>query len=285
MLQNTFCHIPGISPAGERKLWSAGIHSWDAAWAAGELPLSRGRAANLVQHAEISRQQLAAGNVRHFASTIPARQQWRMFPEFRGTVAYLDIETTGLSAAQGSVITTIALYDGRNIRHYIQGRNLDQFEADISEYGLLVTYNGKCFDVPFIEQSLGIRLEQAHIDLRYVLKRLGYSGGLKGCERSLGLDRGELDGVDGFFAVLLWEDYRRKGNIKALETLLAYNIQDVVNLETLLVLAYNLNLRQTPFTASHQIPLPPSPTLPFQPDRNTIERLMRRYSCGYFGWR
>ncbi|MGA2498454.1 MAG: ribonuclease H-like domain-containing protein [Tepidisphaeraceae bacterium] len=281
MLKNTFCHIPGISVGAERELWSGGIHSWDDASEAGRLPLSRGRAARLVQYAEISRRQLAAGNCRHFAGAIPARQHWRMFPEFRDTVAYLDIETTGLSAAQGSVITTIALYDGRRIRHYVRGQNLDQFSADIGDYGLIVTYNGKCFDVPFIEQNLGIRLDQAHIDLRYVLKRLGYGGGLKGCERSLGLDRGELQGVDGFFAVLLWEDYRRSGNIKALETLLAYNIQDVVNLETLLVMAYNLNLRETPFAASHELPLPAAPQLPFQADHKTIGRLLQRYTSGY----
>ncbi|MHB8969867.1 MAG: ribonuclease H-like domain-containing protein [Pirellulaceae bacterium] len=281
MLKNTFCHIPGISAAAERKLWSAGIHSWEAVPEAACLPLSRGRAASIVQHAEISRQQLAAGNLRHFSHAMPAKQHWRMFPEFRGTVAYLDIETTGLSAAQGSVITTIALYDGHTIRHYVRGQNLDQFPADIGNYGLLVTYNGKCFDVPFIQQSLRIQLDQAHIDLRYVLKSLGYGGGLKGCERSLGLDRGDLQGVDGFLAVLLWQDYRRSGNIKALETLLAYNIQDVVNLETLLVLAYNLNLRQTPFAASHELPLPAPPPLPFQADRKTIERLMPRYAAGY----
>lgn len=285
MLKNTFCHIPGISAAAERKLWAAGVHSWDAVADAGGLPLSHDRSASVVEHTEISRQQLAAGNWRHFAGTMPAAQLWRMFPEFRGTVAYLDIETTGLSTAQGSVITTIALYDGQRIRHYVRGQNLDQFAADIDEYGLIVSYNGKCFDVPFIQQSLGIRLDQAHIDLRYVLKRLGYGGGLKGCERALGLDRGDLQGVDGFFAVLLWEDYQRSGNIKSLETLLAYNIQDVVNLETLLVMAYNLNLRQTPFAASHEISLPAAPTLPFQADRETIERLLRHYSSGYFGWR
>lgn len=43
----------------------------------------------------------------------------------------------------------------------------------------------------------------------------------------------------GFFAVLLWQEFQQTGNIKALETLLVYNIEDVVNLETLMVLAYN----------------------------------------------
>ena len=30
---------------------------------------------------------------------------------------------------------------------------------------------------------------------------LGFKGGLKGCERQLGLDRGNLKDIDGFFAV------------------------------------------------------------------------------------
>ena len=89
---------------------------------------------------------------------------------------------------------------------------------------------------PFLRDRLGCPLDQAHIDLRYVLASLGYKGGLKKCETALGIDRGDLDGVDGSLAVLLWEEYRKTGSPKALDTLLAYNIEDVVNLETLMVL-------------------------------------------------
>jgi hypothetical protein len=39
MLKNTFCHIPGISPAAEQRLWSAGIDCWDAALKADRLVL------------------------------------------------------------------------------------------------------------------------------------------------------------------------------------------------------------------------------------------------------
>ena len=137
-----------------------------------------------------------------FSNTLASKHHWRLFPEFRESTAYLDIETTGLGSP-GDHITTIALYDGQAIRHYICGQNLDDFERDIRDHRLLVTYNGKCFDIPFIEWQFGIKLNQAHIDLRYVLKSLGYGGGLKGCERQLGLDRGNLEGIDGYFAVLL----------------------------------------------------------------------------------
>jgi uncharacterized protein len=279
MLKNTFCHIPGISANSEQKLWAAGIHGWDAMAAAqGSLPPRRAQAVK--RHLEESRRRLAQADPRYFADLLPANQQWRLFPEFRTSLAYLDIETTGLSA-HGDCITTIALYDGRQIRHYVRGQNLDEFADDIRCYNLIVTYNGKCFDVPFIRASLGLRLDQAHIDLRYVLRSLGYSGGLKGCEKKLGLDRGELEGVDGFFAVLLWEDFQNHGNDRALETLLAYNIQDVVNLEVLLVMAYNLKIQQTPFARSHQIALPTPPQVPFRADGKTISRLMRQYAGGF----
>ena len=205
----------------------------------------------------------------------PSKEHWRLFPEFRDSTAYIDIETTGLSLYEFK-ITTIALYDGKSVRYYIQGQNLEEFTDDIQKYNVIVTYNGKTFDVPFIEGRLGIRMKHAHIDLRYVLKSLGYSGGLKLCEKALGLDRGDLDGVDGFFAVYLWHDYRQNNNEKALETLLAYNIEDVVNLETLMVTAYNMKIRSTPFYATNEISLPEIPETPFQADIATIDRIKRK---------
>ena len=91
----------------------------------------------------------------------------------------------------------------------------------------------------------------------HVLRSLGITGGLKGCEKKLGIDRKELDGVDGYFAVLLWREYLKSGNRAALDTLLAYNIEDVVNLETLMVIAYNMNLDATPFSGELRLPLEP----------------------------
>jgi uncharacterized protein YprB with RNaseH-like and TPR domain len=168
---------------------------------------------------------------------------------------------------------SIALYDGNSIRYYVKGQNLEAFIDDIQQYDVIVTYNGKTFDVPFIEEQFGIKLDQAHIDLRYILKSLGYTGGLKMCEMALGMDRGDLDGVDGYFAALLWLDYQQNNNAKALETLLAYNIEDVVNLETLMVMAYNMKFKDTPFCGSHQIEFPDRPEIPFKPDLATIDRL------------
>jgi hypothetical protein len=54
---------------------------------------------------------------------------------------------------------------------------------------------------------------------------------------------------------------------------LAYNIADVVNLESLMVMAYNMNLRGTPFEGRLEIALPGSPALPFEPHPPTLERI------------
>lgn len=283
MLKNTFCHIPGISPAAEQRLWSAGIDCWEAALHAARLPLPRRAPAALSEYLHASLGHLERSNPQPFASALPAHQHWRLFPEFRHTVAYLDIETTGLG--YGHTITTIVLYDGQRLRHYVQGENLQAFPHDIRAYNTIVTYNGKTFDVPFIERIFRINMPHVHIDLRYVLRSLGYTGGLKSCERQLGLARHDLADVDGFFAVLLWHEFKRTQDPRVLETLLAYNATDVVHLEALMVQAYNLKLQNTPFHSSHQLAMPAMPTLPFRADAGTIRRLQDRVIGRNDGWR
>ncbi len=279
MLKNTFCHIPGIGLITERRLWADGIESWDLFSELGEARMTPGRRQTVARHLDTSRLHARERNPGYFADLLPPHLHWRLFPEFRDRVAYVDIETTGLEPWDHS-ITSIALYDGNRIRTYVQGRNLEAFETDIEAYRIMVTYNGKCFDVPFLQSAFRTRLDHVQIDLRYVLKSLGYAGGLKGCEARLGIDRAELAGVDGFLAVLLWNEYKRKGDEKALETLLAYNVEDVVNLETLMVTAYNMKVRETPFAASLWIEPPARPEIRFTPDVPTIHRLKERIIMG-----
>ncbi len=281
VLRQTFCHVPGVGIKAEQQLWASGVVSWDVIDGAGPA-LGAQRRERLARHLEESLRQLAANNPAFFAATLPSSEHWRLFPEFRESMAYLDIETTGLGGP-GDHITTIALYDGRTIRSYVHGRNLADFARDIQSYKLLVTYNGKCFDLPFLRTAFGLPLNQAHIDLRYLLASLGYKGGLKGCERQLGLERGDLADVDGFFAVLLWRDFQRHGNPATLETLLAYNIRDVVNLEPLLVKAYNLKAAQTPFGSRVTLSMPTPPPEPFRAHAPTINRL-RQHFGSFAAW-
>jgi uncharacterized protein YprB with RNaseH-like and TPR domain len=271
MLTCTFCHFPGVGEKTEQALWAAGITSWEHMLQTTARPLKP----SWTCHAQASLDHYQRRNLGFFYDGLPVRSHWRLFQDFQHCCAFLDIETTGMSALDE--ITTIALYDGTTTRHYVNGHNLPDFLRDVQEYRLLVTYNGKCFDVPFIERYFGTRLRQPHIDLRHTLASLGIQGGLKRCEQQLGLQRPGLEDVDGFVAVLLWQDYRRHHNIKALETLLAYNVQDAVNLRTLMIHAHNRKVEQTPFFGSHRLEPCSTPAVPFQPDRQTVERLTRRF--------
>ena len=101
----------------------------------------------------------------------------------------------------------------------------------------------------------------------------GYRGGLKRVERQLGTDRGDLRDVDGFFAVLLWDEYLKTKNRQVLETLLAYNVQDTITLENLMVTAYNMKLKETPFFDNLLIEESTPPVNPLSADLATIDRI------------
>lgn len=279
MLKNTFLHIPGIGGITEKRFWESGIHNWENFTEDCPIWLSQYKQRTVTRCLEESQRHFNSGNPKYFSDLLPANQHWRLFPDFRHSMVFLDIETTGLKM-WGFEITTIALYDGESIFYYVKGQNLDGFLDVINKYKVIVTYNGKSFDIPFIESHFGIKLNHAHIDLRYILANLGYTGGLKSCEVQLGIDRGDLKDVDGYFAVLLWLDYQENGNKKALETLLAYNIQDTVNLETLMVIAYNLKIEQTLFY-ENQIPEPVLPEVPFAADIETVEKIKGVLEHGY----
>ena len=231
MLRNTFIHLPGVGSHRERALWDQGILDWDQFLANARNGRPKGRsqecAVELVQR---SRDALAGRDAEFFKPHLPAREAWRLYSEFADRAVFLDIETTGLSGDHDDVTVIGGLGNGE-LALFIKGINLEQFPAYIAQFPLLVSFNGSQFDVPFLRAHFPqARLDQSHIDLRFVLASLGYKGGLKAVETRLGLHRDPaIQGVDGFEAVRLWHRYRR-GDRNALERLILYNLTDVANL-------------------------------------------------------
>jgi len=271
MLRNTFCHIPRISLKQERALWEEGVQTWDQIVRPGRaLP---DRLADLVAPVRESLHAAERKDIRHFAALLPRGEEWRLFGEFRDQVVYLDIETTGLGGGSDH-ITTIVTYDGAEARHFVFGENLDEFPAYAGSIDFLVTFNGRSFDVPFLRRQFGIDFDPVHLDLRYLLRSLGLTGGLKKCEKILGLDRKDLADVDGYMAVLLWREYRSRRLRSALTTLLAYNFLDVINLEVVMIEAFNRKVASTPFVGTHALPMPLwQPPNPFPADGELLDRL------------
>lgn len=274
MLNSSFLHIPSIGQKTERNIWSDGIGTAEEFIKSPPKSMPPKAREKIINHINTSRSKTE--DPHHYYDNLPSSEQWRIFKRFQENTAYVDIETTGLDTYRDK-ITTIALYDGENIKHYVNGINLDEFKEDIFDYNVIVSYNGKTFDVPFIESYLNIDIPHCHLDLRYILKSLGYSGGLKSCEKQLGIGRGDdLDGVDGFMAVLIWNHYERRKDKKALETLLAYNIEDVLNLEYLMITAYNMKIQGLPFELD-ELEIPVKKDNPFEVDE-PIVNLYRKFS-------
>ena len=273
MLKHTFQHIHGIGEKTEKRIWREGVATWEAFLDAhNRLSLPQWQQDLACTELEKSLKALERRDAHYFSAKLPPALHWRLYSVFNQRIGYLDIETTGMVTGE-STITVIGLHDGKAPRVYIQGQNLARFAEDSEEFTLLVTYNGKQFDLPVIRRELGVPLEQAHIDLRYPLAALGYKGGLKKIERSVGLEReGPLSLLDGWSAVWLWR-YHQQGIPGALETLLRYNLEDVVHLPTLLALVYNTRVQQAPFPLE-PISLPPLPEIPFGFDEAVIYRTL-----------
>src|SRR6266853_3137734 len=68
----------------------------------------------------------------------------------------------------------------------------------------ILTYNGRCFDLPVIRSELRLDLRE-HFefqDLRFICQRVGLTGGQKAIEKCIGVKR-KLKGLDGRDAISL----------------------------------------------------------------------------------
>ena len=279
MLQNSFIQLPGIGSIKERSFWKNGVLTWKDFINKKKLnkQLKQNKSSYNIQTCV---NKLEKKDAIYFYKTLPSSEHWRIFKEFQSHCLYLDIETNGGDYCSG-IITTIATYDGIRIKYYINGENLYDFIKDIFDYKVLITYNGKLFDIPFIENFFNVELNHAQIDLRYILKSLGYVGGLKRCEKQLGLNRYDLDDIDGSMAIQLWHDYYYNSNLYALDTLLAYNIEDTINLEKLMRISFNLKIDKLGHKGFVKIPFSQSPTNLFKPHLETISRIKSKLGYRY----
>jgi uncharacterized protein YprB with RNaseH-like and TPR domain len=235
LLERTFLHIPGIGPKTEKKLWGRGIRTWrDFLLRPGPV-FSRAKDDHI--HGNLLASLAHRDNALFFADRLPSGERWRLYDAFKERAVFLDIETGGLEC-DFDEITVIGLYDGKNVMTFVNGVNLDEFEEALAPFQLVITFNGTAFDLPFIRRRFWrMKSSFAHIDLRFVLARLGIRGGLKNIEKQLGILRdSKIAGMNGWDAVRLWNAHLH-GDRTALDLLTAYNAADVVNLKPLMEMA------------------------------------------------
>ena len=233
MLRNSFVVLRGVGRATERRIRSLGIHDWDGFRACDGVPgIGSARKAALDSHLAALDKRLARGDARVFWDALPAPERWRLYPDFRGRAAFLDIETTGLDI--GCDVTLVGIFYSGRYTPLIRGINLSEsaLARALRPARILVTFNGGSFDLPMLRaQFPSLDLGLPHVDLRHLAPRAGIRGGLKKVERLLGIWRREqIKMLCSHDAVYLWRIWERKRSANALRLLVDYNRADTENL-------------------------------------------------------
>jgi uncharacterized protein YprB with RNaseH-like and TPR domain len=233
VLERSFVLLERVGERTERRIWEQGVLTWDDFLDAETVsPFSRERKLVADETLQLAKEAIDERATGFFADRLPNREVWRLYPSFRDDVVFLDIETTGLS--RYSAITVVGLARGDRFRALVRGKDLTRGElaSELEGARMIVTFNGASFDLPMLRTHLEPPgLDLPHLDLRFLARRVGLSGGLKSIERQLDLARDrEFAMMTGQDAVHLWNLWDRRGNEKALDLLLRYNEADVVNL-------------------------------------------------------
>lgn len=242
MLAHSFIFLRGIGPSREFSLWKRGVHTWDDFVAEREIShISPERKAEMDSQLEIAAEHLRAKDSGYFATRLPSREMWRCYGDFLDRVAYLDIETTGISSR--SPVTVVGVYDGSRMHTLVRGMNLtsENLLSILTSVKMIVTFNGSSFDLPVLSAQFPQSIPHVpHLDLRHILRRTGHAGGLKTIERELGIERDRrVEYMTGEDAAYLWKMWERHGKKNALDLLVEYNTEDCRNLKTLAKYSYN----------------------------------------------
>ena len=166
---------------------------------------------------------------------------------------FVDVETTGLAGGTGTLAFLVGLgaFDGDDFlvrQLFLAGPSGEEamlaatIEA-LSAARALVSFNGRCFDLPLLETRFTLnRLRPPspalpHLDLLYPARRL-YRRRLESCRLAhletalLGLER--EDDVPGWLIPSLYFEYLRFGRTAPLEAVFRHNALDILSMVTLL---------------------------------------------------
>lgn len=234
-VERTFQLSKGVGPYRERDLWARGLETWDAfeAEAQQRVVMSKTIDADTLEAIAQARVALAAHDLPALANLVSPKEHWRLYPHFIEQAAFFDIEADG-----DEVPTVVGVMDREGVATFRRGVSFEQLPARLAKSPLWVTFNGAVFDVPVLRKAFretSFPTPVVHIDLRFLVRRTGLKGGLKGIEEALKFHRPpHLKGVSGFDAIRLWREWNERADLAALRILTEYNLYDAVNLRSVL---------------------------------------------------
>lgn len=192
---------------------------------------------------------------------------------FKGrTYAIFDIETTGLSPVSSQLILSGILLVNGNEGQVIQffadqpgdeKKVIEKTLEVLNTVDFVVTYNGKHFDLPFLEKRAkkhGIDFEPLPYDLDLYLVINGHSGlrevlpslKQKSIEVFMGISDGRDDEISGGDSVALYNRYMATKSFELEKKILLHNHDDVVQLYLLLPIIAKVDFHK----AMHKLGFP-----------------------------
>lgn len=171
--------------------------------------------------------------------------------------AFLDTETSGLAGGTGTWVFCCGIGricgEALVLRQYLLTRLdaepafIDLVADELAATRLLISYNGKTFDLPLLQTRLqlaapgrlaqALPAERAHLDLLHPVRR-AFANRWSDCrlltceERLLGLVRS--DDLPGAEAPAAWLDWLRHGDGRRLAAVLRHNRTDLISLAALI---------------------------------------------------
>ena len=196
--------------------------------------------------------QALADAVRCSGSGLWEQARWLADPDEVGVedLLFLDLETTGLGSSPLFLVGTMVWDAGGLVVRQYFARDYSEERAAVACFlrlaegrKLLVSFNGKSFDLPFVRMraaanGLVCGIDPAHLDLLHVARRC-WGGRVPDCrlqtlERLL-CGRTRTDDIPGHLIPDAYHEYVRTGNAVRMANVLEHNFLDLLTLADLLV--------------------------------------------------
>jgi len=217
-------------------------------------------------------------------------------------VGVLDIETTGLNPSKNKFILG-GLYNKteEKVHQFFAETRANEKEAleaylnEIYKLDMVITYNGKHFDIPFIEKratSHGLSLKPLPYNLDLYLILNGHSPvkkfvpnlKQKTVENYMGLWVNRKDEISGGESVELYDQYEKNGDPQLEETILLHNSDDIMQLARLLKIVNKCDFHR----AMYHLGFPAGPLtitkIRTERDHLLIQGVQRTCNIDYMGF-
>ena len=83
MLKKSFIHIPGLGAASEKKIWEAGITSWDDFHSRKEISSQLKKSALIDHYLGESAMEMEKNNAAYFENLMPSKESWSSMSEIK----------------------------------------------------------------------------------------------------------------------------------------------------------------------------------------------------------